>query len=70
MNKKEAREVITQFGSKTSFFNNCEYTGINGESWNMTQDEMREMLRYKMCFGQAETECIIAAIVIAGGLKK
>ena len=65
MNKTEARQTIKELSSNTSFFNNCDRP-----EWNMTQAEMREMLRNRMYFGEAETECIIAAIVIAGGLKK
>lgn len=34
--------------------------------YEMTMDEMWEMLRYRMRFGEAETAVIIAALIRAG----
>lgn len=53
--KKAASETVAAFKDMTEWF--------DGE---MSQNEMYEMLRYRMRFGEAETRTLIAALVIAG----
>ena len=53
--KEKARKTIKAFGAQTCYFDET-----------MTQNEMYEMLRYRMKFGEAETRVIIAALVISG----
>ena len=55
MTKKAARETIEAYKDLTGYFDN-----------SITQNEMYEMLRYRMRFGEAETRVIIAALVLAG----
>lgn len=53
--KKDAKETITAYADMTSYFDK-----------SMTQNDMYNMLRYRMAFGEAEASCIIAALVLAG----
>ena len=53
--KKSARETVDAYKDLTSFFDG-----------SMTHNEMYNMLRYRMQFGEAETRTIIAALVISG----
>lgn len=55
MTKKAAWELIGQFKDETNYF-----SGI------LKLDEMRDMFRNRMGFGEAETEVILAALTIAG----
>lgn len=57
--KKAAREAIEQYKENTAYFDN-----------EMSIDDMRFMLRQRMEFGEAETEIIIASLVIAGAKFK
>lgn len=59
MTKKLAQAIIEHSKNNTAYFDN-----------SMTREEMFDMLRYRMRFGQAETEVIIAALVIAGAKFK
>lgn len=56
--KKECDEIINQFKDDTSYFGG--YDGI-------TFEEMYNMLRYQMRFGEAETMVIIASLIKVGG---
>lgn len=53
--KKAAKESIEAYKDMTSYFDN-----------SMSQEDMYNMLRYRMQFGEAETRIIIAALVLAG----
>lgn len=53
--KKSAMETINSYKDLTSFFDG-----------SMSQNQMYNMLRYRMQFGEAETRTIIAALVISG----
>ena len=53
--KEKAKRTIKAFGNMTCYFDE-----------SMTQNEMYELLRYRMKFGEAETRVIIAALVISG----
>ena len=53
--KKDAKETIAAYADMTSYFDE-----------SMTQADMYNMLRYRMAFGEAESRCIIAALVLAG----
>lgn len=53
--KKKAKESIEAYKDMTAFFDE-----------SMTQEDMYNMLRYRMHFGVAETETILAALVLAG----
>lgn len=55
MTKKAAWEQIEKFKGETNYF-----SGI------IKLDDMREMLKNRMEFGEAETEVILAALTIAG----
>lgn len=55
MTKKAAWEQIEKFKGETNYF-----------SGSIKLDDMRDMLRYRMQFGEAETEVILAALTIAG----
>ena len=57
--KKAAKESIEAYKDMTSYFDN-----------SMSQEDMYNMLRYKMQFGEAETRIIIAALVLAGAKFK
>lgn len=64
MTKKDAKEIIELKKSDTAFFgeNNID---IFGEPIN-TRRKLYEMFRYRFKMGEAETECIIASLVLAG----
>ena len=55
--RKAAREIIREEADKrnTNYF-----------SGELKFSDMRDMLRYRMGFGEAETELILAALVNAG----
>ena len=53
--KVKAKESIQAYKDSTCYFDG-----------SMTQEEMYEMLRYRMRFGEAETRVIIASLVISG----
>jgi len=53
--KKDAKETIEAYKKDTAYFD-C----------SMTQEEMYNMLRYRMAFGEAETRVIIASLVNSG----
>lgn len=55
MTKKAAWEQIEKFKGETNYF-----SGI------IKLDDMREMLKNRMEFGEAETEVILASLTIAG----
>lgn len=55
MTKKAAREEIERSKDWTNFF-----------SGSLKAKDMKEMLRYQMQFGEAETNVILAALVLAG----
>lgn len=55
MTKKAALEQIEKFKDETNYF-----SGL------LKLDDMRDMLRNRMEFGEAETEVILAALTIAG----
>ena len=59
MTKKSAKEIIDNSKENTAFFDNT-----------ISIDDMYEMLRYRMRFGEAETNVIIASLVIAGAKFK
>ena len=53
--KVNCRRIIEENKDKTAYF--------NGE---MSQDDMRYMLKYRMNFGDAETAVIMASLILAG----
>ncbi len=53
--KTKAKETVEAYKDNT-----CFYDG------SMAQEEMYNMLRYRMRFGEAETRVIIASLVISG----
>ena len=55
MTKKAAREQIKRFKDETNYF-----------SGTIKLDDMRDMFRNRMGFGEAETEVILSALTIAG----
>ena len=55
--RKEAREIIHR---------EAEQRNTNYFSGELKFADMRDMLRYRMGFGEAETKVIIAALVNAG----
>ena len=55
MTKKAAWELIEKFKDETNYFSGC-----------IKLDDMKDMLRNQMQFGEAETEVILAALTIAG----
>ena len=59
--KKECGEIIEQYKDNTAYFGNT----ISGEP--MRFEEMYNMLRNRMHFGEAETMVIIASLIKAGG---
>lgn len=59
MTKKYAKEILDLWKDETNYFNGT-----------MTVDEFESMLRYRMCFGHAETITILAALVMAGAKFK
>ena len=59
IHKKAAAETIKAYAEMTSYFDN-----------SMTQNELYNMFRYRMQFGEAETRTIIASLVLAGAKFK
>lgn len=59
LTKKECKIIIEQNKENTSYFDE-----------SMTYEEMYNMLRYKMAFGEAETRVIIASLVLSGAKFK
>ena len=59
MTKKSAKESIESYKDMTPFFDG-----------SMTQNEMYNMLRYRMRFGEAETRVIISALILSGAKFK
>lgn len=57
--KVKAKETVEAYKDNTCFYDE-----------SMTQEEMYEMLRYRMRFGEAETRVIIASLVISGAKFK
>ena len=57
--KKAAKETVECYKDMTSFYDG-----------SMSQNEMYNMLRFRMKFGEAETRTIIAALVISGAKFK
>ena len=55
MTKAQAREIIEANKDNTAYFDK-----------SISVEEMYEMLRYRMRFGEAETKVIIAALEISG----
>lgn len=55
----DCTRIIKENKDNTNYFNR-----------KVTQDEMWEMLRYRMEFGEAETAVIIAALIKAGAKFK
>ena len=53
--KKQAQEVINYNKNNTAYF-----------SGEISQEDMYNMLRYRMRFGEAETQVIIASLVNSG----
>lgn len=53
--KKSAKEVLDLFKDSTNYFNG-----------HVSIHEMRDLLRNRMRFGSAETNVIIAALVLVG----
>lgn len=62
--KKEAKEVIEKHKANTSFFGENN-TDLFGNHIN-TRYFLYKLLRERCQMGEAETECIIASLVIAG----
>lgn len=59
--KKECDMFIDYYKDKTAYFGNT----LSGEP--MRFNEIYDMLRYRMRFGEAETMIIIACIIKCGG---
>lgn len=57
--KKAAKETVESYKDMTSYYDG-----------SMSQNEMYNMLRFRMKFGEAETRTIIAALVISGAKFK
>ncbi len=55
MTRKQALEVIQKNKDNTAWFDK-----------SLTREDMYNMLRYRMQFGQAETEVLLAALKLAG----
>ena len=55
MTTREAKNIIKYHKDNTSYFDGT-----------ITRDDMYNMLRYRMRFGESETEVILAALVLAG----
>lgn len=60
---KECDTILYLYKDNTAYFGNNE---ILGENKLMTFDEMWQMLRYRMGFGVAETNVIIASLIKCG----
>lgn len=61
--KKKAWETIDVYKNMTGFYD-------NDSEYSISQNDMYNMLRYRMKFGEAETRVIIAALVISGAKFK
>lgn len=59
MTKKSAKEAIEAYKDNTAYFDE-----------SMTQNDMYNMLRYQMRFGEAETRVIISALILSGAKFK
>jgi len=59
MTKTYAKQIIAQQKDNTSYYDNT-----------LTYTEMYEMFRYRFQFGEAETACIISALVLSGAKFK
>lgn len=57
--KKQERETVEAYKDLTNYFNG-----------SMTRQEMYEMLRYRMQFGEAESRVIVSSLVLAGAQFK
>lgn len=62
--KSVAKESIRRYAELTSFFGSNNKT-ILGDDIN-TRSFLWDMFHYRFGMGEAETECIIASLVIAG----
>ena len=61
--KKRAWETIDAYKNMTCFYD-------NDSEYSISQNDMYNMLKYRMKFGEAETRVIIAALVISGAKFK
>ena len=59
MTKKLAKAIVERNKDNTAYFDK-----------SMTRNDMYEMLRFRMGFGNAEAEVIISALVLAGAQFK
>ena len=57
--KKTAKETVESYKDMTNYYDG-----------SISQNEMYNMLRYRMQFGEAEARTIIAALVISGAKFK
>ncbi len=57
--KKDCNEIIEKYKDNTNYFNGT-----------IDQDDMWDMLRYRMQFGESETIVIIAALIKVGAKFK
>lgn len=55
MTNNEAKNIINENKDNTSYFDG-----------SISYDEMYNMLRYRMAFGEAETKVIIASLKLSG----
>lgn len=55
--KKQCDDIISKYKGNTAYF---------GEPYFMRYDEIYDMLRYRMQFGEAETQVIIASLIKCG----
>ena len=55
MTREDAKRIIQENKDTTNYFDN-----------SITYDDMYNMLRYRMQFGEAETMCIIASLKLSG----
>lgn len=59
MTREDAKRIIQENKDATNYFDN-----------SITYDDMYNMLRYRMQFGEAETMCIIASLKLSGAKFK
>lgn len=57
--EKEAKKAIVEYAGKTAYFDNT-----------LTESEMYEMFKYRFNFGEAETQVIIASLILTGAKFK
>ena len=57
--KKDCNEIIEKYKDNTNYFNGT-----------IDQDDMWDLLRYRMQFGESETIVIIAALIKVGAKFK